>query len=293
MFGSSNLRRRRRVELLHDVRCPECGAPMAERNGKEGPFYGCGRFPICIGTRPKGGERDDSYTSLLKKAYTKAVQVASGPAVLGFAGASAWFSSRLRGVKQDHVSTDDTVTMHDVTNALLENIVDEASALVSEKSEREIDFLVLAHEERMEAMRHKLKFELDPHIVRRMPPASIHRRYDTSALDQLEASITTDWQRDGKRCPACSAWSELILTMPEPTKLTLLGPSNSSNSFEVGKEVWDCGHCGLFWRLSLSNEDEEEDFSEKAKAGSYVFGKNVGVTGHELRSLAKRLNRRR
>ena len=33
------------------VLCPKCGAPMVERTGKNGRFYGCSRYPACKGTR--------------------------------------------------------------------------------------------------------------------------------------------------------------------------------------------------------------------------------------------------
>jgi hypothetical protein len=33
------------------VSCPKCGSPMKQRNGKNGSFLGCSRFPDCRGTR--------------------------------------------------------------------------------------------------------------------------------------------------------------------------------------------------------------------------------------------------
>lgn len=45
-------------------RCPKCGSPMAKRNGKNGPFWGCTGYPNCqhienIGAKksPKAGQR--------------------------------------------------------------------------------------------------------------------------------------------------------------------------------------------------------------------------------------------
>ena len=32
------------------VKCPECGAPMVLRNGKNGPFWGCSKYPECRAT---------------------------------------------------------------------------------------------------------------------------------------------------------------------------------------------------------------------------------------------------
>ena len=34
----------------YDVACPECGAPMAHRDGKYGEFFGCTRYPKCDAT---------------------------------------------------------------------------------------------------------------------------------------------------------------------------------------------------------------------------------------------------
>lgn len=34
----------------HDVRCPRCGATMIRRNGKNGPFWGCSKYPECRST---------------------------------------------------------------------------------------------------------------------------------------------------------------------------------------------------------------------------------------------------
>jgi hypothetical protein len=36
--------------------CPQCGAPMRERESKAGQkFYGCAKYPHCKGTRPTNG----------------------------------------------------------------------------------------------------------------------------------------------------------------------------------------------------------------------------------------------
>jgi restriction system protein len=36
--------------------CPLCGKPMRRRSSAKGPFWGCGAFPDCKGTRPIGQE---------------------------------------------------------------------------------------------------------------------------------------------------------------------------------------------------------------------------------------------
>jgi hypothetical protein len=35
----------------HSVRCPVCQSPMKRKQGNNGPFYGCSRFPECRGSR--------------------------------------------------------------------------------------------------------------------------------------------------------------------------------------------------------------------------------------------------
>ncbi|OPZ31562.1 MAG: DNA topoisomerase 1 [Lentisphaerae bacterium ADurb.BinA184] len=35
--------------------CPECGAPLAVRRGRRGPFYGCSAYPKCRFTKPVSG----------------------------------------------------------------------------------------------------------------------------------------------------------------------------------------------------------------------------------------------
>ena len=55
-------------KYVHNVRCPECGVAMIERTSPRGTFYGCARFPVCVGLRPAGGDGEDSYTLLLRAA---------------------------------------------------------------------------------------------------------------------------------------------------------------------------------------------------------------------------------
>jgi DNA topoisomerase-1 len=41
----------RKPPVQTDVECPKCGAPMVQRNGPNGLFLGCSRYPQCRGTR--------------------------------------------------------------------------------------------------------------------------------------------------------------------------------------------------------------------------------------------------
>lgn len=40
------------IKIPQGPPCPECGAPMRQRPGKNGPFWSCSRYPDCKGTQP-------------------------------------------------------------------------------------------------------------------------------------------------------------------------------------------------------------------------------------------------
>ena len=48
----------RGIQTKPEPNCPECGARMVLRKPRPGqdwdPFWGCGRFPVCRGTRQIG-----------------------------------------------------------------------------------------------------------------------------------------------------------------------------------------------------------------------------------------------
>ncbi|MCW9718567.1 DNA topoisomerase III [Avibacterium sp. 21-599] len=49
-------------------KCPKCGSPMAKRTGKNGPFWGCTKYPACdgienIGAKKKRGRKSVSIAS--------------------------------------------------------------------------------------------------------------------------------------------------------------------------------------------------------------------------------------
>jgi DNA topoisomerase-1 len=49
--AKGNVTEKKEAEIT-DVMCPECGKPMALRNGKTGKFYGCTGYPDCKTTKP-------------------------------------------------------------------------------------------------------------------------------------------------------------------------------------------------------------------------------------------------
>jgi len=49
--SKSKLPGRATKSTVPGVVCPKCGAPMVERTGRNGRFYGCSRYPDCRGTR--------------------------------------------------------------------------------------------------------------------------------------------------------------------------------------------------------------------------------------------------
>lgn len=245
----------RQRKLLDHVRCPECGVPMLERAGHRGGFYGCSRFPLCVGTRPQGGEEPDSYTKLLRVAYNKALLVLSSPKYLGFQDAATWLRNQALGRELTEEEEED-FTLSDMANECLERGVDAAGEWCSEKSGDLIDFLLNAHEERYESLRSRLRFVTTAEQIKRMPKPEIVRRYDTSDLSQLEADLAQEWKADGVVCPRCGAWSNPLGIAHEPI---FSEPMTDEEIAELFKESesstvmrkWECGRCGEFTRTEV------------------------------------------
>lgn len=73
------------------VMCPDCGAPMASRNGPRGAFFGCTRYPACRGIKDASSLPDAMalFLTFLKRNYPVSISdaVAAGdidPADLPF-----------------------------------------------------------------------------------------------------------------------------------------------------------------------------------------------------------------
>jgi hypothetical protein len=250
---------RERPTYLNHVRCPECGVPMAERtrtrttNDGEpmgSKFYGCARFPLCIGTRPMGPGLD-SYSKLLQTAYTKALVFLCSPKFFGTNAAQVWLLSKALD-KEEHDPAIQDCAPEDLDNESLERGIEAANAYVFEH-EVDHDFLLSAHEERMLALRSRLKFSTRPETMRNMPKALIQRRYDTGTMEQFEATITTDWVNDGHHCPRCGRWAQTIV-VPVENKGSQGGFSwdvdfNFDDKPSVLKGTWSCIECGDFSRI--------------------------------------------
>jgi ssDNA-binding Zn-finger/Zn-ribbon topoisomerase 1 len=58
--------------VAEDFKCPKCKAPMVEKIGKFGPFFGCVRFPSCKGSL--------DVTKSKSKSKFKSVSKPSAPA---------------------------------------------------------------------------------------------------------------------------------------------------------------------------------------------------------------------
>lgn len=235
-------------ELLQHVRCPECGAPMVSREGHTGGFYGCSRFPLCVGTRGQEPGELDSYTRLLRTAYAKALLFLNSPQQLGLEQAAFWMATKTmdREPSEEEWSK---YSINNVPNEWLERAVDAAGDYATEKLGTTTDFLVMAHEERYAAIRGKLRYVTDPGQIRRMPQAEFTRRYDTSDIAQFEALITKDWQPGGHNCPRCGCWSAPMVDgqrIVREVKLEdLFEPDENIDDEE---KTWDCGRCGPFTR---------------------------------------------
>ncbi len=43
--------------------CPDCGKPLAQRQGAKGPFFGCSGYPVCKRTFPVGADGSPDFTA--------------------------------------------------------------------------------------------------------------------------------------------------------------------------------------------------------------------------------------
>lgn len=222
---------------------------MLDRVGKKGPFYGCSRFPICIGTRPKGEESVDSYTALLRVAYARAVRFLSSPKFMGFTEAPIWVLTQALGreVTDEEFADSDLKLM---ANEHIERGIQTASDWVLEQGEV-VDFLLNAHEERYAHVRATLKFDTTAEQIRRMPKPEIVRRYDTSDLTQLEAFLAQSWRTDGIECPRCDSWAVSKEVKAEVVRHVSLEELFEDDSDKPKCSLFECGRCGNFERIAL------------------------------------------
>lgn len=267
-----------RAELLTNVRCPECGCPMLERQSAKGPFYGCSRYPLCVGTRPNG-EGIDSYTRLLREAYTKALVYLASPKQLGAGQAANWLLSEALGCEVTDPSQHPLLRL---ANDVLEKSIDVANAYAAEHG-NDLDFLVLAHEERMVRVRSSLRRDVPPALLRRMPKPEIVRRYDDSDIAVFEAHIAPEQRNAGRYCPRCGGWSEEVRSVPVREKVTsATKPPTSDEIFEMlfRQEVvctWDCGHCGKYSQVDSGHSHRPFVFEKDKDDPNNVAGASFGI----------------
>lgn len=163
--------------LVAGVKCPECGCGMAERVGGHGAFYGCERFPICVGARPG---RDfsrkpwDSYTELLLDAHKDAVTYMSKAHVLGSNGGIAWWLNYPLLLTSTHV---------------LESALEAASIEASKYGESK-DFIQAAHDRRISKVRTRWANLFKTENLKDRPKPVFTRRWDNSLAEQIEIDLT-------------------------------------------------------------------------------------------------------
>ncbi len=173
------VRRKTKAVVDHSVHCPECGVDMVRRVGKHGKFFGCQRFPLCVGTRPIDNVKAkpyDSFTQLLLDAHSAAVHYLARPALLGRMGAVQWW------LEHPNALTD---------SAVLERVINAASAKAAELGYPK-DFLQEAHDARVADILTRFSTKQLIHMydasnIRTLPKPKFLRRWDTSDLDQVES----------------------------------------------------------------------------------------------------------
>lgn len=287
---------RRQQALLQHIRCPECGVPMVERTGKQGVFYGCARFPICIGSRPQGAGLD-SYTKLLHVAYLKAARCLSSSRFMGHADTPAWLLAKAF----DREPTEEELINSQVTSMAVEHLeraIDAACEWASEKQGETLDFLVFAHDERYESLKGRLKYLTSAEQIRAMPKPEIVRRYDTSDITQFEADLAQTWEGEGVSCPRCGNWSSqqrndgvVQVGDSDWEKLSKLKISDKdlASLFEtatkeqmVVKRKWECGRCGVFTRTETKKGREASvhfEYEDDKKEPGVVAGASFKIKG--------------
>jgi DNA topoisomerase-3 len=60
------------VKLPRAPACPQCGAPMRQRSGKNGPFWSCSRYPDCKGTQQVESSTGKPSAPKVRRAAPKA-----------------------------------------------------------------------------------------------------------------------------------------------------------------------------------------------------------------------------
>lgn len=156
---------------------------MVRRNGKHGDFYGCQRWPLCVGSVPitQSVEKPyDSYTQLLMEAHGNAVHYLARPDMLGRVGCVTWWLER---------------PIAFTSLKLLEELIDEASAEASSRGPA-VDFIQEAHDWRVLSTRKRIAVSkkyahlLQPENLRKLPKPKFTRRWDSSDIDQIEAVLS-------------------------------------------------------------------------------------------------------
>lgn len=93
---------------MEEVTCPKCSAPMEQRKGKFGPFFGCSRFPECDVIRDcrydfsPSPEWSDGITRAARVRAHATFDVLWKSGAMSRDDAYAWLASRL-GVERIHM----------------------------------------------------------------------------------------------------------------------------------------------------------------------------------------------
>lgn len=176
--------------------CPECGVVGMVKRGFVGhalihgavvttaeTFYGCQRYPVCLGTRNEDG--DDSYSRLLRSALKRAAQRLAGPVLLiGANRAVSWLAGRCMS------PGDFAQHLEEIQSSKLEVMLQKAQNFIKERRGIAIDFLALEAQIRRDRHLRKIGREAFYDMARRVPDPVIERPYmEEDLLMQAEAKL--------------------------------------------------------------------------------------------------------
>lgn len=222
--------------------CPECGVRcFFYKNRAGGEFFGCRRFPLCLGSRVQDSTLNDSLRLLMLRAHSLAVEGLVD--LLGKKLAVEWWLSS--GPTQLIKSAYDPI--------MFEALIDKASA-VTQETDTPRDFLVEAYNQRAEqahlimAGRNHCRMHWDALYTRGLGTTLLTpkftKRWDTSELRMAEFTLLgKSHLAPGDYCPKCGAFS---LENIAPGAVDVDKPGFRKRFGGPATRAFTCPKCGVF-----------------------------------------------